>query len=327
MLLYQLAINVQQVLSVLKIVLSVNGVNWAKCLKTIPTVNTVSAASIKTASSVVETVHRDFRSQTMALYFAMLVLRASTKINQDNTPATHATADNTNQPPHSQTAFHAPLAMSPQQGLQPVSCALEAMAPKTVPVWGVFLEKGRCRSRCQEHVLNAPLVNIHPTKFVHLALPIHTKMWLIRPRVKTAGQIVIVRRGPHFAVTVLLAITPLRTIPVSIVCPVNIVVWTTQKTNVLLVLLVSRQTLLGPCPVLSTVSCVQTGPRPTDRRARVVPLVFLERQVFVSLAPLDTTKIISAMVPALPARLSKFHPLAVSVLTPAKVVTLGCIQL
>ena len=120
MLLYQLAITVQQVLSVLAIVLPVNGVNWAKCLKTIPIVNTVSAASIKTATSVVKTVHRDFRSQTMALYFAMLVLRASIKINQDNTPATHATVDNTNQPHHSPSAFHVPMAMSPQQGLQPV---------------------------------------------------------------------------------------------------------------------------------------------------------------------------------------------------------------
>lgn len=176
-------------------------------------------------------------------------------------------------------------------------------------------------------MLNAPLVNIHSTKFVHLALPIHTKMWLIRPRVKTAGQIVSVRRGPPFAVTVLLAITPLRTIPVSIVCPVNIVVWTTQKTNVLLVPLVSRPTLLGPCLVLSTVTCVQTVPRQTESRALDAPLVFLERPVFVSLAPLDTTKITSARVPALPARLSKCHPRAVSVLTPAKVVALGCIQL
>ena len=42
MLLYQLAINVPQVLSVLPIVLPVNAVNRAKCLKAIQTVNTVA---------------------------------------------------------------------------------------------------------------------------------------------------------------------------------------------------------------------------------------------------------------------------------------------
>ena len=152
-------------------------------------------------------------------------------------------------------------------------------------------------------------------------------MWLEIPRANTARPIVSVLRVPPFAVTVLLVLTLLRTIPVSIVCPVNIVVWTTQKTNVLLVPLVSRQTFLDPCLVLSTVTPVQRVPKQTESRALIVPLVFLERQVFVSLASRDTTKIRSAKGPALPARLSKCHQRAVSVLTPAKIVTLGCTQL